>query len=702
MIFKRLLLKNYRKFKKKEIYFETGINVVLGNNETGKSTISRAILDALYTDPSTQSKTILSKINSWGESSPAYLELEIEDDAVGYLLIKDFGKKESKFINLDTKKETSNLEEITLILSTLTGLPTREIYQNTAYITQSDIAQIETNRDFINAVQNIANESDVDVNVQNIIFQLENELKKMRLGLDRHANEPGPIKSAQDKINQLKTEIKDKTQLVHKSNEVAKMGETADTELQTINKKIKETEALLGNYSTLENANEKLKQLEKQYKDIESTLQNYNELINEKKRITADLTPYSQFLNKDVEASMLKLNNSVEKRKIANAELTRLSMVEENETKKSSVFMLELIYYVIDFVISAIVFTLMQNIVVASLVFIFGFVIVSLLIFQKKNTETNSLRKHEELIEQNLNQWKFRVQEAGSEIQKILDEYRCEDVSGFYTSKARYSILNENLKEINANINGLLSNNPIEVIKQKQVDLLTQKKEIEINQLTDIVKSAKISPQEYLSQSRELDNLLEKRKVLENQSTTAKVRQEDIEVDGDTINKLEEELEFNEKLLSNNLHKQAVYQTTLNTIQESIKLTARTVNQIIEGEIEKYLPLITNNRYSKIKLNDKFEIHVYSDEKSDWVEPMENLSKGTVDQIYFLTRLGFLRGLLKNKTSPIICDDTFVSFDPDRKDALRDILEQSTVENQTLLFTCNPEYADWGATNYLE
>jgi DNA repair exonuclease SbcCD ATPase subunit len=701
-MFKRLLVKNYRKFIKKEVFFETGINVILGNNETGKSTISRAILDALYTDPTTQSKTILTKINSWGESSPAYLELELEDDGVGYLLTKDFGKKESKFVNLDTEKETSNLEEINLILNKLTGLPSKEIYQNTAYITQSDIAQIETNRDFINAIQNIANESDVDVNVQNIIFQLENELKRMRLGIDRHANEPGPIKSAQEKINQLKLEIKEKTQLVHKSNEVAKMGETADTELQTINKKIKEIEALLGNYSTLESANEKLKQLEKQYKEIETTIQNYNDLVNEKKRVTAELTPYSQFINKDLEALMLKLNNSIEKRKIANAELTRLSVVEENESKTRNGFMLEYAYYIVVFILSAVVYALLQNIVVASLIFIFGFVIVSLLLFQKKNSESYSIKKQEDLINQNLNQWKFRVQQGTEEIQRILDEYRCEDVSGFYTSKAKFSVLNENLKEINANINGLLSNNSIEVIKQKQVDLLTQKKEIEINQLTDIVKSAKITPQEYLSNSRELDSLLDKKKILENQSTTAKVRQEDIEVDGDTINKLEEELEFNEKILENNLHKQAVFQTTLNTIQESIKLTARTVNQIIEGEIEKYLPKITNNRYSKIKLNDKFEILVYSDEKSDWVEPIENLSKGTVDQIYFLTRLGFLRGLLKDKATPIICDDTFVSFDPERKSALQDVLDKSSDNNQILLFTCNPEYADWGATSYLE
>jgi uncharacterized protein YhaN len=399
---------------------------------------------------------------------------------------------------------------------------------------------------------------------------------------------------------------------------------------------------------------------------------------------------------------MLKLNNSIEKRKIANTELARLSLVEENESKRRNGFMFEYIYYFVDFILSAVVFVLLQNIVVASLIFIFGFVIVSLLLFQKKNSEMSSIRKQEDLINQNLNQWKFKVQESSEEIQRILDEYRCEDVSGFYTSKAKFSVLNENLKEINANINGLLSNNSIDVIKQKQVDLLTQKKEIEINQLTDIVKSAKITPQEYLSNSRELDSLNEKKKILENQSTTARVRQEDIEVDGDTINKLEEELEFNEKILKNNLHKQSVFQTTLSTIQESIKLTARTVNQIVEGEIEKYLPTITNNRYSKIKLNDKFEILVFSDEKKDWVEPIENLSKGTVDQIYFLTRLGFLKGLLKDKSTPIICDDTFVSFDPERKSALQGILEKSSDNNQIMLFTCNPEYADWGATSYLE
>ena len=60
-----LKLKNFKKFQEFSLGLKPGINVVYGENEKGKSTLLSAIITALYVDPSTRSKVILDRIQSW-------------------------------------------------------------------------------------------------------------------------------------------------------------------------------------------------------------------------------------------------------------------------------------------------------------------------------------------------------------------------------------------------------------------------------------------------------------------------------------------------------------------------------------------------------------------------------------------------------------------------------------------------------------
>src|SRR4029078_8324590 len=117
--------------------------------------------------------------------------------------IKDLGKKQAAFINPELHTETNSMSQIAFTLNEFMGLPSRELYKNTAFISHSEIAKIETNRDFINALQNVTTENDADVNVQNILHAWDAQVKQMRLGLDRHANEPGVLKATQDRILSL-------------------------------------------------------------------------------------------------------------------------------------------------------------------------------------------------------------------------------------------------------------------------------------------------------------------------------------------------------------------------------------------------------------------------------------------------------------------------------------------------------------------
>ncbi len=74
-----------------------------------------------------------------------------------------------------------------------------------------------------------------------------------------------------------------------------------------------------------------------------------------------------------------------------------------------------------------------------------------------------------------------------------------------------------------------------------------------------------------------------------------------------------------------------------------------------------------------------------------------NLSKGTLDQPYFAVRFALLEFLSPGDGSPLILDDALVHWDPNRRSATLELLDEISAKRQVLLFTCEgygSEFAD--------
>lgn len=76
------------------------------------------------------------------------------------------------------------------------------------------------------------------------------------------------------------------------------------------------------------------------------------------------------------------------------------------------------------------------------------------------------------------------------------------------------------------------------------------------------------------------------------------------------------------------------------------------------------------------------------------LEP-EELSRGTVEQLYLSLRLGhILRHSQQNESLPIIMDDIMVNFDPTRAKSTAATIAELATYNQVFLFTCHPQTVD--------
>ena len=246
MIIRKLKLENFKRFADLDLNLDRGINVIVGKNETGKSTLAHAIQEALFTDPATSMQKFQDNY-SWSGSKEMRIELEFENQGLRFLLSKDFAKKTALLKNLASEKSINTHKEILQAITELTGIPSKEIFASTAYISQADIAALETNDDFVSAIQNAAGTGNLKVNVQSLIKSLENERKRLRVGLDHPAKYPGPIKQVKDKVEYLQSELAEKKNSWEKVSESMTINKQADAKLKEVEEKISRLNKLIEN-----------------------------------------------------------------------------------------------------------------------------------------------------------------------------------------------------------------------------------------------------------------------------------------------------------------------------------------------------------------------------------------------------------------------------------------------------------------------
>lgn len=98
---------------------------------------------------------------------------------------------------------------------------------------------------------------------------------------------------------------------------------------------------------------------------------------------------------------------------------------------------------------------------------------------------------------------------------------------------------------------------------------------------------------------------------------------------------------------------------------------------------KEYLRLLTNNRYNSIEIDKKLTVTRYDGKKIK----VQYLSRGTSEQLYFALKLAFVQQIKDQINLPILIDDSFVNFDDQRVEQIKQLLDQVAQSNQVLIFT---------------
>jgi DNA repair exonuclease SbcCD ATPase subunit len=135
-----------------------------------------------------------------------------------------------------------------------------------------------------------------------------------------------------------------------------------------------------------------------------------------------------------------------------------------------------------------------------------------------------------------------------------------------------------------------------------------------------------------------------------------------------------------------------VEEAALGGLERATAATMLKATRYLEKGMAGAVARITDGRYRRVRINDTtLDISVVAPEKGDWVD-IRALSDGTLAQVYLAARLGLIRYATGNRRPPLVLDDPFVTFDDAHAARGFDLLRELTADHQVIYLTSTDRY----------
>lgn len=734
MIFEELGLLNFAKFENKTIELHRGINLIFGENETGKSTIVNFI-DGIFYGFSKDSLArkirddLFEKSRPWGSNVyKGYIILKDEDKE--YRISRDFDKDEISILNIETGEDfsfddknylNSRIPQPGILFFDIN----RKIYKSSFFISQR-LSQIENEagEELKNRIDNFSVSEDENIDLNKVVDKMNDDLYKLG-NKRRKTSEIGRLTEELDKISLEKINYLSLKDSYNKSTDEYKKAKEKlkDLEDKLRGRKIFELENLRKELKEIENSNsneskynltdlEEAIELNKSLGIYSSKLDDLISLEGEKFEVDKDLeNDYNRYKEINRELFVLNENNFSKEIEIISRDIKSLNI--------------EIMKYLIKFISS---FIIAIGIIIASIHYKKYFIsIFSVLFFTYSYFRFVKFRENKDLLERlnrKLNDFKkksrdktFIKKEFDKEIKDILLKYNAKDsreLGQILDLKVEENLKNKSKNEYN---DELKEKNfyEIEEIKKKIIDyereleIIFEKYKVKnIKDLKEVFHDKRNNSADRSSEYRyridELEKeslsgeIYKKSSIEEISKDISTTKREISNLEGslrtleDSLEKLrileEKTFELNRKLKELDYRKKLL-EISIEKIENFMKSKRRSTLPILKNEISNYLSLITDNKYSEILIDDSLAIRVYDKSISDYID-LDSLSIGTLDQIYLAFRLAVSK-IITDKKIPLVLDSHFDSYDDDR---LKNALEILQDEEQVLIFASSNREKD--------
>lgn len=153
-----------------------------------------------------------------------------------------------------------------------------------------------------------------------------------------------------------------------------------------------------------------------------------------------------------------------------------------------------------------------------------------------------------------------------------------------------------------------------------------------------------------------------------------------------------EELEDAKQSLARLQRHERVLEILRDTFPEARTRAVEGVSTYLAEIASSELEQVTDGKYGRVEVSRELVPRVFSDARGDWIDVEEErdlLSAGTLDQVLLAMRLSVAGFMSNGKRPPILMDDPFVHFDPERRGKAMELLQRAAKDYQIVVFTCH-------------
>lgn len=692
MNIKNIKINAYGNLENKEINLDKKINIIHGANESGKSTMLSYIVNSFYGISKTKDGKDISdydKYKPWNNNEfSGRISYEL-DNGEQYEVFRDFNKKNPKIYNKNLEDITDKFEidkkEGSKFFLEQTGID-KQMYTSTVVSMQDEVRLDDKNQNMlIQKIANLAGTGEDNVSYKKALTKLQNKIRD-EIGTNKTSQKPinilnNQIEEINKKIEEIKPNINKKYEIDNQKdliNENLKNLEIKKEILEEINKK---------NQNKLDYLKEKnIKEISK--KDNEEHIEKLKKEANTVKEEQMKVEKTVNDLNKKLEEKKVEQSRIEQE---LNTENEQTENIENSKNIKSSKNTIYIIFLIVFIALGILGVALLNNYLVT---IVFGILaLIDIILLITKKIKVNKIIKEENKLSETKKKEHIRDLEEEKEyilkeIDKISKELKEEEANQkeiasknsmlqgqiILLEKTNTSLENE-LNSIKEKLEKLQSSNEEELLAQYNGKMDREK-------LLQIINSTDIEPQ---------------LKNVETQINNEKIKLKGLEIEENTVIpqidamvELEETLQAKKEEYNNLKNQEDIINITIENLEQAYEEMKTTITPKFTENLSKNIEEISNGKYSKVTINDESGM-VVENNRGEYINA-NNLSTGTIDQLYLSLRLSMIEDLSK-ESLPIILDETFAYFDNTRlENAIKYLIKLTQGENiknhQVIIFTC--------------
>lgn len=697
MRIRRLRLVNFKRFADHEIVLEPGLNLVVGPNEAGKSSIAEALSTVLFADPASRTESVRS-LERWGGTGGMRLELDFEQGTDSYRLTKDFGSGLSELARRTEGDVITDRAEIDQIVAGLVGFDTREAFESIASVYQDDLASLEGRGGearrgaLVPLIERKMTSSSGRVDATRVVDTIGQRMERLRAGMDRPAKHRGPLKRLVDRRDELQPRAAmirrrwDETQRIR--SELARSNE----EIAAAAKELAYVDEVFLNEETRRGQKEELKRLRGSFDERAAKIGRIRKLRGDVADAWDALVQGSREHEKEAisaKAALDALDDRVE---------TLRSLVPGQKSPQ------ELRPGLPVAIIGAVAVALVAVPLVIEMAEMVKWGLIaggvglgtwSLFLLRKATRVWSAAEEIRGVLQER----KKRETVLSAALMKLgirtyggLEEYAATQDE----ARRNVDVWNATLYEVCEGID------PETVERELQTETASLESRIlEMEGGARAVASggSVVTAVDVAKLRAEREELSDRVSELRDSIKHREAQLEGMEVD-ETLPDIEAEIERVTSEITGLERHIRILELTRDSLMRAMASANEEAATVLEPIVNRVLSRSTLGRYSRVIMGNDLELSVSTPSGTPSAPTSlkpANLSKGTLDQLYFAVRFALLEFLSPGDGSPLILDDALVHWDPNRRSATLELLDEISAKRQVLLFTCEgygSEFAD--------